>query len=179
MALTLGGGAMNSPGRYLALLQPINGAGAASRVPDFTENPGQPLYQWDMQINFQYMPKDWITWWTELTYRHSNVPYWSGPGGVTPPDGNTGSPSQYACNNGSVMGAGRLRRRGRRVVPGSADLRAHLGSGHHGEVLTSGSSGTSRYPTPTSVRMYCGCAGSFSSFRRRLATYTRSERTSA
>ena len=105
MALTVGGGAMNNPGRYLALLQPINGATAASGSPYFTENPGQPLYQWDMQLNFQYMPKDWITWWTEITYRHSNVPYWSGPGGVTPPDGNTGSPSQYACNNGSVSGA--------------------------------------------------------------------------
>jgi len=105
MALTVGGGAMNNPGRYLALLQPINGATAATGSPYFTENPGQPLYQWDMQLNFQYMPKDWITWWTEVTYRHSNVPYWSGPGGVTPPDGNTGAPAQYACNNGGVMGA--------------------------------------------------------------------------
>jgi hypothetical protein len=105
MALTLGGGAMNNPGRYLTLLQPINGATAGTGTPYFTENPGQPLYQWDMQLNFQYMPKDWITWWTELTYRHSNVPYWAGPGGVTPPDGNTGSPSQMVCNNGSVMGA--------------------------------------------------------------------------
>jgi hypothetical protein len=105
MALTVGGGAMNNPGRYLALLQPINGAGSASGSPYFTENPGQPLYQWDMQLNFQYMPKDWITWWAEVTYRHSNVPYWSGAGGVTPPDGNTGAPAQMACNNGSVMGA--------------------------------------------------------------------------
>jgi len=105
MALTVGGGAMNNPGRYLTLLQPINGAGAASGSPYFTENPGQPLYQWDLQLNLQYMPKDWITWWTEVTYRHSNVPYWSGAGGVTPPDGNTGAPAQMACNNGSIMGA--------------------------------------------------------------------------
>jgi hypothetical protein len=103
MALTVGGGAMNNPGRYLTLLQPINGAGAASGSPYFTENPGQPLYQWDMQLNLQYMPKDWITWWTEVTYRHSNVPYWSGAGGVTPPDGNTGAPSQMVCNNGSIL----------------------------------------------------------------------------
>jgi hypothetical protein len=39
------------------------------------------------------MPKDWITWWTEATFRHSSVPYWSGSGGVTPPGGNTGSPA--------------------------------------------------------------------------------------
>jgi Putative beta-barrel porin-2, OmpL-like. bbp2/Carboxypeptidase regulatory-like domain len=103
-AITVGGGAMNNPGRYLALLQPINGATAATGSPYFTENPGEPLYQWDLQLNYQYMPKDWITWWAEVTYRHSNVPYWSGPGGVTPPDGNTGAPASYACNNGSIAG---------------------------------------------------------------------------
>ncbi|HEY2275282.1 MAG TPA: TonB-dependent receptor [Steroidobacteraceae bacterium] len=104
-AVTLGGGFMNNPGRYLALLPPINGATAASGSPYFTENPGQKLYQWDTQLNFQYMPKPWITWWTEVTFRHSDVPYWTGSGGVTPPVGNTGSPSSYVCNNGSVIGA--------------------------------------------------------------------------
>ena len=104
-AVTLGGGFMNNPGRYLALLPPINGATASSGSPYFTENPGQKLYQWDMQLNFQYMPKPWITWWTETTFRHSDVPYWTGAGGVTPPTGNTGSPGSYVCNNGSVIGA--------------------------------------------------------------------------
>jgi hypothetical protein len=104
-AVTLGGGFMNNPGRYLALLPPINGATASSGSPYFTENPGQKLYQWDMQLNLQYMPKPWITWWTEATFRHSDVPYWTGPGGVTPPTGNTGSPGSYVCNNGSVIGA--------------------------------------------------------------------------
>ena len=79
-AVTFGGGFMNNPGRYLALVPPINGATAQSGTPYFTENPGQKLYQWDMQLNFQYMPKDWITWWTEATFRHSDVPYWSGDG---------------------------------------------------------------------------------------------------
>ena len=96
---------MNNPGRYLALLPPINGATAATGTPYFTANPGQKLYQWDTQLNFQYMPKDWITWWTEVTFRHSDVPYWSGAGGVTPPLGNTGAPSSFVCNNGSVAGA--------------------------------------------------------------------------
>jgi hypothetical protein len=104
-AVTLGGGFMNNPGRYLALLPPINGATAATGSPYFTENPGQKLYQWDMQLNLQYMPKDWITWWTELTFRHSDVPYWSGAGGVTPPLGNTGAPGSLVCNNGGVAGA--------------------------------------------------------------------------
>jgi hypothetical protein len=91
-AVTLGGGFMNNPGRYLALTPPINGATAASGSPYFTQQPGQKLYQWDSQLNLQYMPKDWITWWTEATFRHSSVPYWTGAGGVTPPGGNTGSP---------------------------------------------------------------------------------------
>jgi len=104
-AVTIGGGFMNNPGRYLALLPPINGATAATGTPYFTENPGQRLYQWDLQLNFQYMPKDWITWWTEATFRHSDVPYWSGPGGVTPPLGNTGVPASLVCTNGTPIAA--------------------------------------------------------------------------
>jgi Putative beta-barrel porin-2, OmpL-like. bbp2/Carboxypeptidase regulatory-like domain len=103
-AVTFGGGFMNNPGRYLALVPPINGATAQSGTPYFTENPGQKLYQWDMQLNFQYMPRDWITFWTEATFRHSDVPYWSGTGGVTPPLGNTGAPASYVCNSGTTIG---------------------------------------------------------------------------
>jgi putative OmpL-like beta-barrel porin-2/carboxypeptidase family protein len=99
-AVTIGGGFMNNPGRYLALTPPINGATAASGSPYFTQQPGQKLYQWDTQLNLQYMPKDWITWWTEATFRHSSVPYWSGSGGVTPPGGNNGSPS--SCVGGGA-----------------------------------------------------------------------------
>ncbi len=77
----------------------INGATAASGSPYFTQQPGQKLYQWDTQLNLQYMPRDWITWWTEATFRHSDVPYWTGTGGVTPPGGNNGSP-------GSCVGGG-------------------------------------------------------------------------
>jgi Putative beta-barrel porin-2, OmpL-like. bbp2/Carboxypeptidase regulatory-like domain len=104
-ALTVGGGFMNNPGRYLALTPPINGATAATGSPYFTQQPGQKLFQWDTQINLQYMPRDWITWWTEATFRHSNVPYWSGTGGVTPPGGNTGSPSS-CVGGGADAGTG-------------------------------------------------------------------------
>jgi hypothetical protein len=45
--LTLGGGKINNPGRYLVLLPPINGATAASGTPYFTENPGDPYKAWD------------------------------------------------------------------------------------------------------------------------------------
>ena len=39
-ALTLGGGEMNNPGRYLTLLPPIDGANAVSGTPYYTENAG-------------------------------------------------------------------------------------------------------------------------------------------
>ncbi len=45
--LTLGGGKINNPGRYLVLLPPINGATAASGTPYFTENPGDQFKAWD------------------------------------------------------------------------------------------------------------------------------------
>ena len=38
------------------------------------------------------MPSQYITWRIEYNYRAANVPYFSGPGGVTPPGGNTGTP---------------------------------------------------------------------------------------
>jgi Putative beta-barrel porin-2, OmpL-like. bbp2/Carboxypeptidase regulatory-like domain len=103
-AVTVGGGAMNNPGRYLTLLPPINGADAISGSPYFTENPGQKVFQWDSTLNFQYMPREWLTWWAEMGYRHSSVPYFSGSGGVTPPGGNNGSPQNYVCQSGATAG---------------------------------------------------------------------------
>ncbi len=104
-ALSFGGGMMNNPGRYLTLLPPINGADAVSGSPYFTENPGQPAHMWDGSLGLQWMPKQYITWWMETGYRHSDVPYWSGRGGITPPGGNNGAPAQYACITGAPSGA--------------------------------------------------------------------------
>jgi hypothetical protein len=103
-ALTLGGGYMNNPGRYLTLLPPINGASAASGTPYFTENAGQQSHMWDSTVTLQYMPKQYITWWTEFSYRHSDIPYFAGAGGVTPPGGNNGSPQYYTCTSGATAG---------------------------------------------------------------------------
>jgi hypothetical protein len=89
---TLGGGEINNPGRYLVLLPPINGATAASGTPYFTENPGDPFKAWDMSATYDYMPSQYITFRWEFNHRHANVPYFSGPGGVTPAGGNTGAP---------------------------------------------------------------------------------------
>lgn len=107
-ALTLGGGKMNNPGRYLTLLPPINGADAISGSPYFTASPGDKAHMWDATATFHWMPKQYITWWLEAGYRHSDVPYWSGRGGITPPGGNTGSPSQYVCAAGGSAGTSDL-----------------------------------------------------------------------
>jgi hypothetical protein len=88
--LTVGGGAINNPGRYLVLLPPINGATAISGTPYFTENPGDKYKAWDTSLTFDYMPSQFITFRSEFNHRAANVPYFSGQGGITPPGGNTG-----------------------------------------------------------------------------------------
>ncbi len=103
--LTVGGGKVNNPGRYLVLIPPINGETASSAAlnsPYFTGNPGDPFKAWDTSLTFDYMPRQWITFRWEYDYRHASVPYFSGAGGITPPPGsNNGFPTQYACMNGS------------------------------------------------------------------------------
>ncbi len=90
--LTLGGGQINNPGRYLVLLPPINGATAASGTPYFTENSGDPYKAWDISGTIDWMPSQYITFRWEYNHRAANVPYFSGAGGVTPPGGNQGTP---------------------------------------------------------------------------------------
>jgi len=119
--LTLGGGQINNPGRYLVLDPPINGEtapSAAINAPYFTGNPGDPFKAWDSSLTFDYMPRQWLTFRWEYDYRHASVPYWTGRGGITPPGPggvpytNNGYPEYYACNDGnssmseSLAGAG-------------------------------------------------------------------------
>ena len=58
-------------------------------------------------MTFDYMPRQWITFRWEYDYRHANVPYWTGHGGITPPGPggvpytNNGYPEYFACNNGN------------------------------------------------------------------------------
>jgi hypothetical protein len=82
--LTVGGGKINNPGRYLVLLPPINGATAASGTSYFTENPGDVFKAWDMSGTFDWMPSQYITFRSEFDHRAANVPYFTGPGGITP-----------------------------------------------------------------------------------------------
>jgi hypothetical protein len=92
VAFTLGGGAMNNPGRYLVLVPPINGASAFSGTPYFSANPGDPFKAWDMTATLDVMPDQFTTFRVELNHRAANVPYFAGPGGVTPSEGNSGPP---------------------------------------------------------------------------------------
>jgi hypothetical protein len=98
--LTLGGGQINNPGRYLVLLPPVNGATATSGTPYFTENPGDPYKAWDVSGTFDWMPSQYITFRWEYNHRAANVPYFSGAGGVTPPGGNNGAPGSLVCLSG-------------------------------------------------------------------------------
>jgi len=94
VALTVGGGAIDNPGRYLVLVPPINGATAATGTPYFPQSPGDSFHAWDTQLALDYMPTPNITWRLEFGYRHANVPYFNGHGGMTPTGGNTGDPTQ-------------------------------------------------------------------------------------
>jgi hypothetical protein len=101
--VTLGGGVMDNPGRYLTLLPPINGADAITGSPYFTQNPGDPYKAWDASLTFDWMPKQYITFRAEYGYRHANVPYWTGRGGITP--GTNLTPSTVPNPSaGSVVG---------------------------------------------------------------------------
>jgi HAMP domain-containing protein len=109
-ALTVGGGQINNPGRYLVLAPPINGEtapSAAINAPYFTGNPSDPYKAWDSSVTFDYMPSQYITFRWEYDYRHASVPYWSGARGITPPGSggvpytNNGYPQFFACNDGN------------------------------------------------------------------------------
>jgi len=113
---TIGGGQINNPGRYLVLIPPINGETASSDAinsPYFAGNPGDPFKAWDGTLTFDVMPRQWFTWRWEYGYRHADVPYWAGHEGVTPPaylgapyGTNNGSPSSFACMDGSAVPGG-------------------------------------------------------------------------
>ncbi len=79
LAFTVGGGYINNPGRYLALLPAGNAV--------LTQNPGDKFEGWDASAGFQFMPNDYLTFGVEFVTRHTNVPYFSGRGGVTSPNG--------------------------------------------------------------------------------------------
>jgi hypothetical protein len=97
VGLTAGGGAMTNPGRYLVLTPPINGATAASGSPYFSQSPGDKYDAWDMTYTLDVMPLQFITVRAEYTHRWASVPYFVGPGGITPDGGNQGTPGSFVA----------------------------------------------------------------------------------
>ena len=91
-AITIGGGAITNPGRYLVLTPPINGATSAMESGSFTQSPGDAFRAWDSSVTFSLMPKQFITYLIEFDHRQANVPYFAGPSGITPAGGNQGAP---------------------------------------------------------------------------------------
>lgn len=92
IGVTVGGGAITNPGRYLVLIPPINGATAASGTPAFTANPRDPYQAWDLQVSADVSPVEYVKLVIEYNHRAASVPYFTGPDGVTPPGGNQGNP---------------------------------------------------------------------------------------
>ncbi|HMG15842.1 MAG TPA: outer membrane beta-barrel protein [Saprospiraceae bacterium] len=100
IAWTFGGGVMTNPGRYLVLYP----TGQASPLPNpnnptqtegafpFSANPGDEFKGYDISTNFDWMPNQSITFRVEFVYRHSNVPYFAGEGGVTSQTGYATTP---------------------------------------------------------------------------------------
>jgi hypothetical protein len=73
-------------------------------------NAGDAFKAWDSTVTFDYMPRQWVTWRWEYGIRGTNIPYWSGHGGMTPPafagapwGVNNGAPTQFACMDGSAV----------------------------------------------------------------------------
>jgi hypothetical protein len=102
-AITLGGGAISNPGRYLVLIPPVQTSnpgtyGGASAITGssqlgtacancFSTGPGLPFHAWDASVTFDYMPSQYITYRAEYIHRHADTPYFSGSGGITSPNG--------------------------------------------------------------------------------------------
>jgi hypothetical protein len=117
-AFSVGGGWISNPGGYLVLLPPVNGANATSGSPYFTNfgSPGQNFAAYDYQLSFDWMPTQFVTWKVEYTQRGSNVPYFTGPNGITPPGGNTGAPGSLVYNQDGSLWEPDLRKQERRWI---------------------------------------------------------------
>lgn len=86
-ALTVGGGFINNPGRYLVLSPNPGVANNPGSANVFQFEAGKPFTGWDASATFDWMPSDYITFRLEVVTRGTNVAYFAGRGGVTSPDG--------------------------------------------------------------------------------------------
>ena len=89
-AWTVGAGYMTNPGRYLVLTPPDPPSLQADKK--FQVAPGLDFAAWDVSVNVDWMPNDYLTYRLEYVYRGSSVPSFNGPGGITSPDGYVDTP---------------------------------------------------------------------------------------
>lgn len=96
-ALTVGGGYMTNPGRYLVLYptgqvsnlpNPNNPTTTAGTFP-YSANPGDKFEGFDYSTNIDWMPNEHVLFRLEYVHRQSSVNYFAGHGGVTSPSGYT------------------------------------------------------------------------------------------
>lgn len=104
-AMTLGGGAITNPGRYLVLIPPIDGATASTGTADFSAKPGDSFNAWDSSLTFDYMPSQFVTFRLEINHRAASVPYFVGSGGVTPPANQLGWKPDLRKTENRITGA--------------------------------------------------------------------------
>ena len=98
-AITMGGGFMTNPSRYLVLypsgdadpnLNPVTGQTIGTHP--FSTAITDGFVGWDCSTTLDWMPNDMITFRVEVVHREANTPYFAGHGGVTSPDGYNGTP---------------------------------------------------------------------------------------
>ena len=92
-AVTVGGGAINNPGRYLVLLPPdqrrdrdVGDLRTSRRTRAIRTRRGT------VRRRSTTCPSSAITFRAEFNHRGANVPYFTGAGGITPHGGNQGTP---------------------------------------------------------------------------------------
>jgi len=96
--LTLGGGQINNPGRYLVLLPPINGATATSGTLISRES-GDPYKAWDVSGTFDWMPSQYITS-AGVQHRAANVAVFFRSEALRHQAANNGAPGSLVCLSG-------------------------------------------------------------------------------
>lgn len=82
IALTLRGGLVKNPGRYLPFVPSPYGY-----IDNPANDPGKDFFAWEATSTLDFMISDYLTLRLEYLYRNANLPYFAGPGGTTAPDG--------------------------------------------------------------------------------------------
>jgi hypothetical protein len=109
-AWTIGGGYMHNPGQYLVLAP----TGYADTLFQKQTGPGSTFDAWDVSTDFDYMPRQNLTFKIEYVHRAVNsidgapgttslAGYFAGHGGVTSPSGYTNTGAYTYTSNGASI----------------------------------------------------------------------------